>query len=81
MMGLTEDSLKNRMNTGSLAETDSFAVGMRITAHPPLRSERAQFRHSAPTLGGERRNVARARSAGCAAAGANQQRAAETDPT
>ena len=29
----------------------NIAVGMRITAHPPHRSERAQFRHSAPTLG------------------------------
>ena len=34
-----------------VAETDEFAVGMRIAAHPPHRSERAQLRHSAPTLG------------------------------
>jgi hypothetical protein len=29
----------------------TFAVGTRIAARPPHRSERAQFRHSAPTLG------------------------------
>jgi hypothetical protein len=28
-----------------------FAVGMRITAHPPHRSEQALFTHSAPTSG------------------------------
>jgi hypothetical protein len=64
-----------------LAETDEFAVGMRIAAHPPHRSERAQFRHSAPTLGGGRRSVGPAKGAGCAAAGANHQQAAETEPT
>jgi hypothetical protein len=72
--------LERRMITVTLAETDEFAVGMRIAAHPPHRSERAQFRHSAPTSGGERRSVGRAKGAGCAAAGAKQQQAAETDP-
>jgi hypothetical protein len=28
-----------------------FAVGMRIAAHPPHRSEQAPFTHSAPTSG------------------------------
>ena len=28
-----------------------FAVGMRIAAHPPHRSEQALFTHSAPTSG------------------------------
>lgn len=28
-----------------------FAVGMRITVHPPHRSEQARFAHSAPTSG------------------------------
>jgi len=28
-----------------------IAVGMRVTGHPPHRSERARFEHSAPTLG------------------------------
>ena len=28
-----------------------IAVGILIAEHPPHRSERAQFRHSAPTLG------------------------------
>jgi galactonate dehydratase len=28
-----------------------IAVGMLVTEHPPHRTERARFRHSAPTLG------------------------------
>jgi len=59
----------------------TFAVGMPVTGHPPRRSERARFRHSAPTLGGERRSVGRARGAGCAAAGARRQQEAESNPT
>jgi len=33
------------------APKNARAVGMRVTAHPPHRSERAEFPHSAPTSG------------------------------
>src|SRR3954462_4210466 len=42
----------------------SIAVGTLITERPPHRSERAQFGHSAPTLGVWRRNVPSARGGG-----------------
>jgi hypothetical protein len=44
--GLRPVVRRNNMYLG-----EGIAVGMRITAHPPHRSERARFRHSAPTLG------------------------------
>jgi hypothetical protein len=33
------------------SEQMSFAVGTRVTSRPPHRSVRAQFGHTAPTLG------------------------------
>src|SRR5258708_26231370 len=37
---------------GCITSCVLVAVGMRITAHPPRRTGRAQFGHPAPTLGG-----------------------------
>ena len=47
-----------------------FAVGTNIAARPPHRSQRARFRHWAPTLGVGRQNVREARDGEYAAAGA-----------
>jgi hypothetical protein len=37
--------------THAMQQTASFAVGMRVTSHPPHRSVRAAFPHTVPTLG------------------------------
>ena len=50
-----------------------IAVGMRIASHPPHRSEQAQLRHSAPTLGAWRRSAQQARDEGFSVSGGSPQ--------
>ena len=63
------------------ASSKGFAVGTAIAGRPPLRSERARFGHSAPTLGVRRRSAPRAKDEGHAASGANRSPASPCGPT
>ena len=50
--GSTSTDATDSRRIGFLIGTSlTFAVGMRITVHPPHRSEQARFAHSAPTSG------------------------------
>src|SRR6476660_711581 len=51
----------------------SFAVGTRVTSRPPHRSVRAQFGHTAPTSGVERRSESLATDEGFAVSGASRR--------
>ena len=57
-----------------------IAVGTGISARPPHRSERAQFTHSAPTLGDLRRSALLARDVEYAASAAIDRLAASSFP-
>ena len=58
-----------------------FAVGTAISDRPPHRSERAQFGHSAPTLGVSRRSGHLARDEGYAAWGETRPPVSSSAPT
>jgi len=62
-----------RIALSRVLDARAVAVGMRVTSHPPHRSVRAAFPHTAPTSGNERRIAVPAKDGGYAVVAETRQ--------